>query len=528
MVTNRWWFYGWLAAASILAIAVRLPLLDRPLDRDEGLYAYMAQRMRHGDVPYRDVFSDKPPVGFALYRMFFLAFGESVRGAHIGGAAWCALATCLLGFCARRLADDRSAIVAAFLYAVGCADPGVQGVSVNLEILLTPAALAAIWFACHSLTFSRGFLIGTLLAIAGLTKQQAIGHAAFVAVLLARNGLRQGWRPLARALAGTVIGGVAILLFTLGVFALAGALHHFLDGVLWYNLTGYVRREPPARALANFGRAFAELLQTNPLLYGAAAVGLLTTLHPKDRPPVAPLILWWVLNLAAAAIGFRFYRHYFLLTRPALCTLAGIGLVRLVSSSRQHVSPWGILLVLAVVGSPVALNYRYFFTASDEEFVEMLYGPEIFAWSDELAAEMAARSRPDEPVYISGSEPQIYFLARRRCVGRYAFIHPLTTAAPDVQRRVNEAIDALLEHPPPVILVVAVPMSTMLDPRMPPYYEEAFSRVARALYRSELALLRGPYGRYIVRVPEGETLQLTPEQVKVCDALLMVRAIPVR
>lgn len=527
---ERFAFHLWITLACLLALAVRVPLLDRPLDRDEGLYAYMAQRMHRGEVPYRDVFSDKPPVGFGLYWLFFRLFGETVPGAHVGGAAWCALSTVLLGLLARRLGGEAIGAAAALFYAVGCADPGVQGSSVNLEILLTPFALTACLIAARERqTVQAMIACGALLALAGLTKQQAIGHAAFALLLVLGCGTWKGVMNKLGRILWVIAGGILVLGLTLGLFAALGALPHFLDGVLWYNLNAYVRREPPARAFANLTRTLQDLFAANPVLYACIAVGLASIVRRDRRSSTLLLVAWWALNAAAAAIGFRFYRHYFLLARPAECGLAALGAVQITEWMRRRPSPWsGPLVATLLALTPLPLNSGYFFTASDEEFVEQLYGPEIFAWSDELAAEMAARSRPDQAIYVSGSEPQIYFLARRRCAGRYAFIHPLTTASRDVQVRVREALASLRAEQPPVILVVVVPMSTLLDPRLPPYYERAFAEFVRGRYQPELALVRGPDGRHLIRGDTASPLRLTRAQTKACDALLMVRMSPAR
>lgn len=47
----------WLLLLALLAtIALRWPLLEVPLERDEGEYAYIAWRISEGDVPYLDAF----------------------------------------------------------------------------------------------------------------------------------------------------------------------------------------------------------------------------------------------------------------------------------------------------------------------------------------------------------------------------------------------------------------------------------------------------------------------------------------
>ena len=49
-----------LALACVLVIA-RVPSLAQPLGADQGLYAYIGERILAGDIPYRDAWDQKPP-----------------------------------------------------------------------------------------------------------------------------------------------------------------------------------------------------------------------------------------------------------------------------------------------------------------------------------------------------------------------------------------------------------------------------------------------------------------------------------
>ena len=60
-----------------LQIFLRIPFLGEPLERDEGAYAYIAQRMAVGQVPYRDIYDHKPPAIYFIYAGIFKLFGES-------------------------------------------------------------------------------------------------------------------------------------------------------------------------------------------------------------------------------------------------------------------------------------------------------------------------------------------------------------------------------------------------------------------------------------------------------------------
>src|SRR5262249_42370580 len=48
-----------------LALMLRWPIAAIPLERDEGEYAYIAQRWLAGEVPYKGSFDQKPPGVFA-------------------------------------------------------------------------------------------------------------------------------------------------------------------------------------------------------------------------------------------------------------------------------------------------------------------------------------------------------------------------------------------------------------------------------------------------------------------------------
>ncbi len=470
------------AAASVLAVLVRLPLVDRPLDRDEGLYAYMAQRMSQGDVPYRDVFSDKPPVGFALYWLFFRLFGESPSAAHLGGALWVGLAVVALAACVRSLGGSRwTAVAAAFLFAVHNAQAALQGASINLELLLLPFALASIAILGYTTRPLAALAAGVLMGLAGLTKQQAVGYAFFGLVLLVlepRPGLRRSRRL--QLLAAYIAGGLLLVAAVGALFALVGSLSHLIEGVLTYNVRSYVRREPLGRAPLNFARAAWPLLVSNPLLYLLAIAGLVA---PASAAPTRTVLAWWLVPaFVSVSLGFRYYPHYFELTAPVVCVLAA----RALDLVRVRVELLWPVALLATAGLPLLTDFDYFFRWDARRHVHELYGPELFHQSKPIADELRRRTAATEAVFIFGSEPQIYFLAARRCAVRYAFIHPLTVAAPQAAELQRVVARRLREAPPAAIVLVMVDMSHMYEPGAADHLERAVTELCRTRYRPTL------------------------------------------
>jgi hypothetical protein len=54
-----------LAGICVLPIVFYAPFFNEPFMRDEGFYAAVAQIIKHGGIPYRDAFDNKPPMIFA-------------------------------------------------------------------------------------------------------------------------------------------------------------------------------------------------------------------------------------------------------------------------------------------------------------------------------------------------------------------------------------------------------------------------------------------------------------------------------
>src|SRR5690606_28379310 len=96
----------------LLLLLARVPSLVQPAGADQGLYAYIGQRILAGEVPYVHAWDQKPPgVHLAYAALIALWPHESfVAGADLLVAAATALALVVLG---TRLASPATGVVAA-------------------------------------------------------------------------------------------------------------------------------------------------------------------------------------------------------------------------------------------------------------------------------------------------------------------------------------------------------------------------------------------------------------------------------
>jgi hypothetical protein len=79
-------FPPWLLIAITIAViaGLRFRLLDVPLERDEGEYAYAGQLILQGIPPYSLVYNMKLPGVYEAYALILAVFGQTHTAIHLG------------------------------------------------------------------------------------------------------------------------------------------------------------------------------------------------------------------------------------------------------------------------------------------------------------------------------------------------------------------------------------------------------------------------------------------------------------
>ena len=463
---------GWLLVAA-LACVLRAPVAALPFERDEGEYAYIAQRWLAGDVPYRDAFDQKPPGVFLFYAAAFAVGGESP--AAVRWAAQLATLAALGAILAigARLFSPAVGVAAALVGWLLSAHPGWLGNAVNTEqVALAPISFGALFalLAASRQRIAFSLCVGALGGVALLLKPVTAPIVAFEIV----TAVWLSQRKLAHAIAAAC-GVVAVLAPTALYFATQGAWTQFLDAVVWNNLAyagTTALRNYPASFAAEFGRTLVPLAPIY-LAMLAAPLALLPAARPRacTRRRFGWVAAWLAVSLPAIAAGGYFRQHYFVLALPPLALLAGVALDALGRIAFR--APWldrgfAPLAALLLAGSCVATSWWYFGPASAESKLHRIYGSNPFPEAPALGAWLAAHAAPDDRVFIYGSEPQLLFYADRRSASRYPFVYPLTMPLPAAASRQREALGEFDAEPPRFVVGVFVRTSTLEQPGTPP------------------------------------------------------------
>ena len=115
---------------------------SEPLDCDEAAYAYIGHRVLRGDVLYRDLTENKPPLGYWIYTLAVAIGGYDELAIRIMPIPFVLATIAVVWWIALRLGGPGSACLAAGLIVLLSTDPYLFGNGSNLEHFINFFAVA--------------------------------------------------------------------------------------------------------------------------------------------------------------------------------------------------------------------------------------------------------------------------------------------------------------------------------------------------------------------------------------------------
>lgn len=473
-------FWIHLAIITIFLFALRLNLLDLPLERDESAYAYLGQRAAEGLAPYRDFYEMKPPFLFYAYSLMNLIFGYSMEGLR-WGALFLSLLMCVgVYLIGRSFFGPKYGLIAALVLALFSANPYTTMVFAESELLVMVPALFGIWFLCRLLreedlsTWSKRWLLigaGLLIGSAVMVKQSGVfflGFAAVVLLLLAEGeNLRQKFFKLIQNGVWFSIGAITPVLICLAIIFGFGVWEDFAFWNLEYPSL-YTGGENNSD-LNLFQGSFKNISQHQLLLWVLASAGLLALLlkglGKKMSIALAALALFSFLTITP---GQRYYLHYWIQFLPAVALLCAHLFFKLeklgengsLSFAKVGSFPLALLLLL----SGVALSSAHWLKSDSANLMRTMFSGNPFVEDQLMARILESQIQPDETVVVLGSEPQIYVYLNRKAPSRHFYTAFLSRNHRFTDQWNAEALDGLNDQKPNYVVLNIVTMSWMLRP----------------------------------------------------------------
>ena len=461
---NRHWTWWFTVAVLVLMAAVRLRLLNFSLERDEGEYAYAGQLMLQGIPPYKLAFNMKFPGTYAIYALIMAIFGETPAGIHFGVTIITTLTALMLYWLGKKMLDQTAGMVAATSYAILAANTalfGLAGHATHFGAFFATAGLCLMWKARQTGRWQMAGASGVMCGMATLTKQ----HAAIIALwafgffaweYLRRKTaaeVRHPWSAVAfGAGAALPLGGCCLTLWWAGVF------HQF-----WFWTMDYARQYVSIVSISDIGSQFwwsirsmgsEDFLMWLPCLAGLGMIWF----DERLRQTRSWLLGFSLASLLTTVPGFYFRTHYFLLVLPALGLLAGCAVSGACHMWRQKMGanrfsqwPTGVYALLVALTIIKTSDVWSVFAAQGGH---ALYGAELFPEAETVSAFIDRNSKPDAQIAVLGSEPEIYFLARRHSATGYIYVYPLMEPQPFAHEMQVEMIREIETNSPEFVVFV--------------------------------------------------------------------------
>jgi len=454
----------------MLTALVRIRLLELPLERDEGEYAYIGQLMLEGVPPYKLAYSMKLPGTSAAYALILALFGQTHVGVHWGLLSINAATIVLVYLLGARLFGALAGVVACACYGLLSVSPSVLGFAGHATHFVLLPALGGLLLLLTAVESGRLWTYlgsGALLGLAAVMKQHGVVFVAFGGLYLVWSAWRRrdADRRGALASAGAFTAGAVLpfattclVLYGLGVFdkfwfwAFSYAREYGMSATIGAGLRGFLRETPKA-------------IGPSALIWLVAGAGLIALGWDRDRRNTAPFTLGLlVFSFAGVCFGFAFRPHYFILVLPAVALLAGLGVsaaVRIMRRS-QTWGAWGavpLLLFLAAFASVVWQQRELLLQMDPRTTARAIYGENPFLESVAIARHIREHSGPKARIAVLGSEPQIYFYSGRRSATGYIYTYGLMEPQQYALRMQEDMIAEIEQARPDYIVSVGIAAS---------------------------------------------------------------------
>jgi 4-amino-4-deoxy-L-arabinose transferase-like glycosyltransferase len=374
-----------------LTFVLRLPAFFTPVfNSDETFLATQAHVLNDGGQLYQDAIDRKPPIVPYVYAATFAFFETTALwSVRVVAMLAVALTALLLAIEARRRYGARAGWIAGILFVVAMVSFAPQdGQAANFEVFMLPSMTAAILFARRG----RGFLAGVAVSAAMLAKQTGAATLLPVVYLIARA---RGKRGVAQVFAGFSIPTVLVALAM-------GPAQLFYWTVLGNG--SYVGMKTMSTVVLTTFLFMTGMwaLCNLPLLWKIPSAWKERRLVALDGQRDTDLWLWLLSAAVSVAFGLRFFGHYYLQMIPPLALLAAGALTR--GSELWAKRAVAFALVIGVGFSIAGYVYRPGMPEPNYESVSRY---------------LATTTNPDDPIYVWGSVPEIYWASGRRPATRF-------------------------------------------------------------------------------------------------------------
>ena len=308
-------------------------------------------------------------------------------------------------------------------------------------------------------------------------KQHGLFFILFAGLFLLYKFLRSKpiqWKDLVMSAGLLGAGVITPLAVTCLIFLKLGLFHKFWWWT-WIYPRIYATQIPMAIALANLNAAAISAANN----YGFLAVfwplgllsimGLYSVLSSKNTERIVFTYGLTVFSIAALSVGFYFYPHYFLYAAPAAALSAALGANFIGASAfrfnRTPIAAYaGLAAIVVVFASAIYSERQYLFEDDPLSIARNTYGANPFPEAMEIGKYIEEHTKPDDKIIVFGSEPEIYFYAKRRAASGFIYTYEMMKDHPYASQFQTEMMTEVTQNKPKFLLAVNMEPSWFATP----------------------------------------------------------------
>jgi hypothetical protein len=212
--------------------------------------------------------------------------------------------------------------------------------------------------------------------------------------------------------------------------------------------------------LRNLLDATPKAIGWNLLIWLGMAAGTAIALYERSRRG-AFLAGFLLAGVIAVFPGLYFRQHYYIQVLPAVALLFGLAVER-AWVSRSHWRYAAMAGTIAAVLLPLIAQRSYYLEHSPIAMSRYVFGGNPFPEAIEVGRYLEANSEPGDRIAVLGSEPEIYFYARRRSATSLIYTYPLMERH-RYARELQETMAREIEKASPKFVVVVSVRTSWLE-----------------------------------------------------------------
>lgn len=448
---------------ALVTYLLRWRLLDIPLERDEGGFAYMGYSWIKGNPLFSDYVDVKPPLIYILYGVFESIFGTTPKGIHTGLFIFNLGFTITFYFYIKQKFSFGTAMISSLVFILLSSLPNVFGFAAHATQLLLWPTIGGIWLLDYSLKQSKIFWLipaGILLGIAFLIKQQAIGFMLFAGFYLTYILLIQekNWKKW--LISGSVLTSSAVLPYILCIlwFYASGRLNNF-----WYWTYTWPSQFAATQTgnIDIFNMMYGMVTRNIEYFWYLGLVGIILSFFDKwssENKVFAGLLTFF--GFAALSVGFHYYPHYFVLLLPAISLGVGLAFrfvytkINLVTQNTMLTYPVITVVFFMMFYSHYKPQKGYFTKTKKEDIIRNVYGTNPFQESYVVGNKIKSMSKQGDSILVLGSEPQLLFYSQLPSISQHMHYYQLVDGGSQNDSLQSELITKVEKSKPKYLVFV--------------------------------------------------------------------------